>query len=413
MANATHKLSDTQIRSTKPKDKEFNLTDGRGLYLRVKPNGSKLWIFNYTRPIIKKRANLGLGQCPDLTLAAARNKAQKLRELLANDIDPQEHRKALEQEAAEAYANTFENVARKWLLLKQGEISENYHKKIEDRLNQYIFPKFGQCPIHKINAVDAIQIISPVAKDGKLETVKKLCRWVNEIMIYAVNTGVIHTNPLAGIGKAFNSPKVVNLPTLKPSELPELMTRLNTANIKLITRCLIEWQLHTMVRPGEAAGTRWDEIDTKKHLWTIPADRMKTNRPHTIPLTDQTLAILKIVEPITGHREFVFPSDRDPKRAANSQSANRALARMGFHGRLVSHGLRALASTTLNEQEFDPDVIEAALAHVDKNSIRAAYNRSDYLIKRKKMMQWWSDHIEAAAEGNLSLSGSYKFRVVN
>lgn len=405
MPKITKQLTVTQVKHAKPKEREYNLSDGRGLYLRVKPVGSKLWIFNYTRPITKKRANLGLGNYPDLQLADAREKAQELRTALAKGQDPQEYRREQELRAKEAYFNTFQIVAERWLTLKQPNVSEAYYKKIVDRLSTYVFPKLGSTPIHKISAVDAIRVISPVAEAGKLETVKKLCRWINEVMVYAVNTGVHHSNPLSGIGKAFNAPKSVNLPTLKPSELPELMSRLNASNIKLVTRCLIEWQLHTMVRPGEAAGTRWEEIDRKKGIWTIPADRMKMNRSHLVPLSTQALNILEILEPVTGHREFVFPSDHSPRKSANSQSANRALKRMGFHGRLVSHGLRALASTTLNEESFEPDVIEAALAHADKNAIRAAYNRSDYLEKRKKMMQWWSDHIEAAAEGNLSLTG--------
>lgn len=413
MPKTTKQLTSTEIKLAKPKDKEYNLADGRGLYLRVKPNGSKLWLFNYTRPVAKKRAHLGLGNYPDLSLADARAKAQEFRTILAKGLDPQEYRQEQELKASEAYANTFRVVADRWLRLKQPNVSETYYKKIDDRLSKFVFPRLGNIPIHKITAVDAIQVIMPVADEGKLETVKKLCRWINEIMVYAVNTSVNQSNPLAGIGKAFNSPKVVNLPTLKPSELPELMSRLNIANTKLVTRCLLEWQLHTMVRPGEAAGTRWEEIDLDKQLWTIPAERMKKNRSHTVPLTTQTLSLLEILKPVSGHREFVFPSDHQPKKSANSQSANRALKRMGFHGRLVSHGLRALASTTLNEQGFEPDVIEAALAHVDSNAVRAAYNRSDYLEKRKKMMQWWSSHIEAAANGNLSLSGSKNLRVVN
>lgn len=412
MPKTTKQLTNTEVKLAKPRDKEYSLADGRGLYLRIKPNGSKLWLFNYTRPTTKKRANLGLGNYPDLPLADAREKAQELRTALAKGLDPQEYRQEQQLKASEAYANTFQVVANRWLKLKQPKVSEAYYKKIDDRLNKYVFPKLGNIPIHKINAVDTIQVITPVADAGKLETVKKLCRWINEIMVYAVNTGVNHTNPLAGIGKAFNAPKVTNLPTLNPSELPELMARLNVSNTKLVTRCLIEWQLHTMVRPGEAAGTRWDEIDLNKQIWIVPAERMKMNRPHTVPLTTQTLNILEILEPVSGHREFVFPSDHKPRKSANSQSANRALKRIGFHGRLVSHGLRALASTTLNEQGFDPDVIEAALAHVDKNAIRAAYNRSDYLEKRKKMMQWWSDHIEAAAQGNLSLTGLKHLTVV-
>ncbi|MCB1668015.1 MAG: tyrosine-type recombinase/integrase [Pseudomonadales bacterium] len=412
MPRTTKQLTHTEVKLAKPKNKEYNLADGRGLYLRIKPNNAKLWIFNYTRPITKKRANLGLGIFPDLSLADAREKAQELRSVLTKGIDPQEFRQAQELKAREAYANTFQVVAERWLKLKRPNVSDTYYKKIDDRLSKYVFPKLGNIPVHKITAVDAIQVIMPVADEGKLETVKKLCRWINEIMVYAVNTGVHHSNPLAGIGKAFNAPKAVNLPTIKPSELPELMLRLGSSNTKLVTRCLIEWQLHTMVRPGEAAGTRWKEIDLKKALWTIPAERMKMNRTHVVPLTTQTLNILEILKPVSGHREFVFPSDHKPRRSANSQSANRALKRIGFHGRLVSHGLRALASTTLNEQGFDSDVIEAALAHVDTNAIRAAYNRSDYLEKRKKMMQWWSDHIESAAVGNMSLSGFRNLNVI-
>ena len=225
-------------------------------------------------------------------------------------------------------------------------------------------------------------------------------------MVYAVNTGLIHANPLSGISKAFSTPKAVNLPTLKPEQLPELMATVNGASIKLVTRCLIEWQLHTMVRPAEAAGARWDEIGANKALWEIPAERMKKSRAHIIPLSPQALNLLDILKPLSGHREFLFPADRNPRKPANSQTANMALKRMGFGGRLVSHGLRALASATLNEQGFDPDVIEAALAHVDQNAIRAAYNRAEYLERRRVMMCWWSDHIEQAAVGNLSLSAN-------
>jgi len=408
MANKTKELSDTQIRLAKARDKEYSLADGKGLYLRIKPIGSKTWLFNYTRPITKKRSNLGLGNYPDLTLADARIKAKELRHALAKGIDPQEYRRSIDKKANEAYANTLQKVTNKWLSLKKEKVSTSYYQKIVDRLDKYILPKLGNIPIHQIKPVDAIQVISPIADAGKLETVKKLCRWLNEIMIYALNTGLIDINALSTISKAFSSPKVTNLPTLKPAELPELMQTLNRANIKLVTRCLIEWQLHTMVRPGEAAGTRWDEIDTEAGLWIIPKERMKTNRPHNVPLTAQSLNILEIIEPISKGRVFVFPSDRNPKSSANSQSANRALARMGFKGRLVSHGLRALASTTLNEEGFEADVVEAALAHIDKNAIRAVYNRSDYLAKRKEMMQWWSTHIEVSAQGNMSLSGMKK-----
>lgn len=414
MARVAKPLTDTEIRQAKAKEKEYNLADGKNLYLRVRTAGSKVWIFNYYRPGTKQRANVGLGAYPDVSLALARKKADALRAVLAEGIDPKEHREDKQRAQAEQYANTFEHIARKWLTLKEGKVSPAYYEKITGRLEKYIFPKMGKTPIHKVTAVSAIEIIQPLANDEKLETVKKICRWVNEIMVYAVNTGVAHANPLAGIGKAFSAPKVTNLPTLRPDELPALMYALQHSSTKLVTRCLIEWQLHTMVRPGEAAGARWDEIDFNIKEWTIPAERMKKNKPHIVPLSDQALRLLDVLKPVSGHREHVFPSDHSPRKSANSQSANRALARMGFHGRLVSHGLRALASTTLNEQGFDPDVIEAALAHVDKNSVRAAYNRAQYLERRRKMMDWWSAHIEQCATGRLpELSGKKHLNLVS
>jgi integrase len=186
------------------------------------------------------------------------------------------------------------------------------------------------------------------------------------------------------------------------------MQSLSTASIKLVTRTLIEWQLHTMVRPSEAATAKWSEIDFDKQTWTIPADKMKkkNNGDHVVPLTPQTVALLDFIKPISGHREFIFPADRNPKTHTNTQTANMALKRMGYHKTLVAHGLRSLASTTLNEQAFDSDVIEACLAHIDSNSVRRAYNRSDYLVRRGKVMCWWSEHIVQAANGNMSLTNA-------
>jgi len=410
MPKAITPLSATKINQAKPKAKEYNLADGNGLYLRIKPSGAKLWLFNYQKPYTKQRTNISLGSLPPVSLAQARKGREQFRALLSDDIDPREHRTAEKNKKADAYSNTLENVATKWLKLKEEKVSDSYYKKISNRLNKYILPKLGKIPIHKVDAVMAIDVFTPLADEGKLETVKKLCQWANEIMVFAVNSGVIYSNPLSGIGKAFNAPKTTNLPTLKPAELPELMNGLKEANIKLVTKLLIEWQLHAMVRPSEAAGTRWDEIDLENETWEIPASRMKKRKSHIVPLTPQALLILEALKPISGNKEHVFPSDISSRKSANSQTANMALKRMGFGGRLVSHGLRALASTTLNEQGFSPDVIEAALAHVDQNSIRAAYNRAEYIEQRKVMMRWWSDHIEEAAKGK-SKTGKKHLRV--
>lgn len=212
-------------------------------------------------------------------------------------------------------------------------------------------------------------------------------------MIYAVNTGLIDANPTSGIGMAFEKPKKQNMPTLRPEELPKLMRSLVMSNLSLQTRCLIEWQLLTLARPSEASGARWVEIDLDAKLWTIPAERMKAKREHIVPLSLQALEILDVMEPISAHREHVIPSKNDPKNAVNSQTANAALKRIGFGGKLVAHGLRSIASTALNEAEFNSDAIEVSLAHADKNEVRRAYNRSIYLETRLLMMEWWGNFV--------------------
>lgn len=193
---------------------------------------------------------------------------------------------------------------------------------------------------------------------------------------------------------AFEKPKKQNMPTLRPEELPKLMRSLVMSNLSVSTRCLIKWQLLTLVRPSEASGARWVEIDLDAKLWTIPAERMKAKREHIVPLSPQALDILEVMKPSSVHREHVFPSRNDPNQPMNSQTVNAALKRIGHGGKLVAHGLRAIASTALNENGFNPDVIEAALAHTDKNEIRRAYNRSTYLEHRVDMMKWWGSFCE-------------------
>ena len=413
MANKTQPLTATQVEKAKPKEKEYNLSDGNGLALRIKPLGSKFWIFNYQRPITKKRTNLSLGKYPSLSLANARKKALEARELLANDIDPKEHRDSHLITQQTELNNTFQAVFENWFKVKKFNIQELTAKKLQQRLDKYILCHLGKQPINAITAPQAIKVLQPIANQGKLETVGRICRNINEIMTFAVNTGIIEHNKLAGIGKAFAAPKVTNQPSLKPDELPELLNALNYASIKLITRCLIEWQLHTMTRPSETAGARWDEIDREQQLWNRPAERMKKGRPHTVPLTAETLSLLETIDGITGESEYIFPADKTNKKHINKQTANKALERMGFKNRQTSHGLRALASTTLNEQSFDVDVIEAALSHVDKDKVRSAYNRTDYLERRKVVMAWWSNHISEASNGSNSITGLKALKIAN
>lgn len=256
-----------------------------------------------------------------------------------------------------------------------------------------VFPAIGEIPVQQIKARTLVEALEPIKSRGALETVRRLVQRINEIMIYAVNTGLIDANPASGIGMAFEKPKKQNMPTLRPEELPKLMRSLVMSNLSVPTRCLIEWQLLTLVRPSEASGARWSEIDLDAKLWTIPAERMKAKREHIVPLSLQSLEILDVMKPISAHREHVFPSRNDPKQPMNSQTANAALKRIGYGGKLVAHGLRSIASTVMNESGLNPDVIEAALAHSDKNEVRRAYNRTTYLEQRKELMNWWGSFI--------------------
>lgn len=412
MPRITKPLTATEVKNAKPKEKEYRLSDGQGLQLRVLPSGSKQWQLNYYRPTNGKRANFNLGRFPDVNLAQARKNSLLAKELIAQGIDPQEDQKKKQQDYKEIHEHTFVNVAKEWFEIKKDSVTSDYASDILRSLELHIFPHLADTPVKNITAPLVIELLKPIEAKGSLETVKRLSQRLNEVMNFATNCGLIQANPLTGIKAAFKKPKKENMAALKPAELPELMGAIANASIKRTTRCLLEWQLHTMTRPAEASGAKWCEVDIDEKVWTIPAERMKKRREHRIPLTEQAIELLDVMKPISGHREFIFPSDRDPKKPCNSQTANMALKRMGFAGRLVSHGLRSLASTTLNEQGFEADLIEAALAHIDDNQVRSAYNRTDYLERRIPMMCWWSGHIREAAKGSLSVTGTKQLKVI-
>jgi integrase len=387
-------LSSTGIKNFKPTDKVQKFGDGRGLFLKIKPSGSKSWIFEYAKPFTKKRTSMSFGLYPSVSLSDARCRRDDAKSLLTRNIDPKLHRDAAAKSEGVAHGNTFEVIAKRWFEVKIAEITADYANDIWRSLERNIFEDIGKIPIHLLTAQDIILPLKKVESRGALETVKRLTQRINEIMYYAVNVGIIKNNPASAINKTFKKPKKQHLPTIKPEELPVFLQRLSMASITLQTRCVILWQLHTMCRPSEAAGTRWSEIDIDNMIWTIPPERMKKDRVHIVPLSVQAINILKRMKEFTGHREFVFPSIKDPRKPMNNQTANTAIKRMGFHKILVAHGLRALASTTLNEHGFNYDVIEAALAHVEKNEVRKAYNRAEYLVQRRELINWWSNHID-------------------
>lgn len=394
MARTTRPLTNTEVLRAKALEKDLTLHDGEGLFLIVKTSGKKLWRFRYQRPATKKRTMMGIGAFPALSLADARRLRADYLALLANGIDPQVQAEFIEEQQQIALDSIFSTVATNWFQIKSKSVSPDYAKDIWRSLEKDIFPAIGEIPVQQIKARTLVEALEPIKARGALETVRRLIQRINEIMIYAVNTGLIDANPASGVGMAFEKPKKQNMPTLRPEELPKLMRSLAMSNLSVPTRCLIEWQLLTLVRPSEASGACWAEIDLDTKLWTIPPERMKAKREHIVPLSRQALDILEVMKPISAHREHIFPSRNDPKQPMNSQTANAALKRIGFGGKLVAHGLRSIASTAMNEAGFNADVIEAALAHSDKNEVRRAYNRSTYLEKRIELMEWWGNKVK-------------------
>lgn len=395
MARITRPLTNNEILKAKPEDKDYTLHDGDGLFILIKTSGKKLCRFRYQRPDSSSRTNLSLGSYPALTLAAARQMRDQYLSLLVQRIDPQRQQEQASEQRQIELESIFSVVAGNWFELKRKSVTEDYAKDIWRSLEKDIFPTIGEIPVQVLKARTIIEALEPIKARGALETVRRLVQRINEIMIYAVNTGLIDANPASGVGMAFEKPKKQNMPTLRPEELPKLMRSLIMSNLSVQTRCLIEWQLLTLARPSEDSGSRWDEIDLEAKLWIIPAERMKAKREHIVPLSPQALEILNVMKPISAHREHIFPSRNDPKLPMNSQTANSALKRLGYGRKLVAHGLRSIASTAMNEQGFNSDVIEVALSHIERNEVRKAYNRSLYLKQRQELMNWWGNMVSA------------------
>ncbi|CAM7061486.1 Integrase [Enterobacter intestinihominis] len=401
MAKIAKKLTDTEIKSTKPADKEINLFDGDGLILRIAPlakGGKKNWYFRYAVPVSKKRTKMSLGTYPHLTLAKARALRDENLSLLANGVDPQVHNNNKAKALKSAIEHTLQAVARKWLdeKVKTSGISQDHAEDIWRSLERNILPTLGDTPIKEIRPKMLKQHLDPIEKRGVLETLRRIISRLNEIFRYAATEELIEFNPADNLAQRFSKPKKQNMPALPPTELPRFLTVLNNASVRMETRLLIEWQLLTWVRPGEAVRTRWSDIDIETGMWNIPAEFMKMKKPHKVPLSKEALRVLDLMKAISGHREWVFPSIKAPLNHMHEQTANAAIIRMGFGGELVAHGMRSIARTAAEESgKFRTDVLEAALAHSKKDEIIAAYNRAEYLTERVILMQWWSDFVSS------------------
>lgn len=395
MAIVTRPLSASEIQKAKPSTKPYLLFDGKGLCLQVKPSGKKYWRFRYTRPSTGKATEISLGSYPELSLADARVEHQKYLSLLAKGIDPKDLEREAKTQVKMTEESRFSVVAKKWHDVKKEYVSEKHAAQIWSSLERDVFPALGNLSVTEIKAPTLITALKPVEVRGALETLSRLIQRINEIMMFAVNMGLIEANPLSCVGQVFKKPQTEHMPTIRPERMPELTRRIETTNLGLLTRYLIKWQLLTLTRPVEAAEAEWSEIDMDKKIWTIPKKRMKKRREHQIPLSPEALWILEQLKPLSQNSRFLFPSRIHLDRSMHRQTVNAALKRIGYKGELVSHGFRAIGSTAMNEAGFTPDIIEAALAHVESNKTRAAYNRSTYLEQRVELMAWWGKQISA------------------
>ncbi|NBI43341.1 tyrosine-type recombinase/integrase [[Haemophilus] felis] len=409
MARPTNLLNNRKIDTAKPKtDEQGNLTDnklpdGGGLYLLVKVNGSRLWRFYYYKPLTKKRTEMSLGAYPDVSLAQARELRNQYRSLLAQDIDPNEHRQQMRQSKLDELNNTYEAVAWAWFEYRQTKknFSENYKKDVASLIKRCLLPHFGHLPITQITAPMALKDFKPYQDAGTLEKLKRAIQKHNEIMTFALHREMITFNPTANISKEFDSPTVEHFKTIQPEDLPEFMFTLNNAQIHLQTRYLILWQLLTMTRPNEAAKARYQDIDEQNRLWTIPAENMKRGIAHKITLSRQALALLREIKKLSGGKTYLFPNVKYPQTHVNTQTANAAIKRMGYQGKLVAHGLRSIASTYLNEKGYNSELIEVALSHMNSDRIKAAYDRGERLEQRFKLLQVWADFVDECSQGAL------------
>ncbi|WLH36003.1 tyrosine-type recombinase/integrase [Pseudomonas sp. FP2196] len=389
-------LSDTTIRTAKPKDKLYRLTDANGLCLEVTPTGSKLWRYRYRFNGSAKM--LALGAYPAVTLLKARQLRDGARQLLIEGTDPGEQKKTAKQ-AQKVEGLTFETLAREWFAYNAPRWAESTTYKAKLYLENDLIPGIGARPIKAITRPDLVELVRRVEARGTLNAAGKIRQWLHQIFRYGLAKGVVEVNPATDLNVVAAPTKAArHHPYITFAELPELLAKSEAANIHLLTRHAIRLLTLTAVRPGELRQAPWAEFDLDRATWTIPAERMKARRPHIVPLPRQAVAILRRLQEITGSYALVF-AGANPDRPMSENTVNKALRVMGYEGRQTGHGFRHLLSTELNGRGYNKDWIERQLAHGDTDEIRGTYNHAAYVEQRREMMQAWADSIDALCNG--------------
>lgn len=402
-------LTVTAINAAKPKDKPYKLTDGLGLYLLVTEAGGRLWRMNYS--FLKKQKTLSLGSYPEVSLAKAREKRSAAREALADGRDPAEVRKEKIREQRAKAEETFQAIADEWFtrLELEGRAPKTLQKM--RWLLDLSFPLIGNRPIADLTAPELLEVLRKVEVRGRYETANRLRSTFGTIFRYAIVTGRAQRDVSADLRGALITPKTQHRAAiLEPKALGGLLRAVDSHEGQPAVRIALKLLPHMFPRPGELRMAEWKEFDLETAIWTIPAEKTKMRRPHKVPLTNQVLAMIAELAPITGGGNFLFPSIRSADRSITDNTLNAALRRLGFGKDEVSaHGFRATASTLLNEMgKWHPDAIERQLAHVESNDVRRAYARGTHWDERVKMMQHWSNYLDSLQIGGTILKANFR-----
>ena len=388
-------LSDRQIRALQPATKPYKVADGRGLYIEVRPTGSKLWRLKYR--VGRKEKRLALGVYPDVPLAEARRRSAAAKIKIESGIDPSLERRREKAAARFSADNTFVAIAKEYISKMQSEGKADSTLRKANWFLDLLKPSLGNLPITEVDPQLLLEALRRQESRGNFETAKKCRSFASRVFRYGVQTGRTQSDPAALLQGALISPKVQHYPAiLEPEKLGELLRCIDTYQGYPSTKFALLIAPHVFLRPGELRKATWLEIDLEEMVWEIPAERMKARRAHRFPLSKQVVRILVEAKRHSGGEGYVFPASHTHKRPLSENSLNAAFRRMGFSKDVVTaHGLRSTASTLLNESGlWNPDAIERALAHADRDQVRGAYHRATYWDERKRMVQWWSDYLD-------------------
>ena len=394
-------LTDLEVKKAKATDKPQKLADGGGLYLLVQPNGAKYWRLDYR--FAGKRKTLAVGVFPDVSLLDARERRAVARKLLVDEIDPGENKKAKKAAGATRAANSFEVIAREWHAKVASTQAETTHTKRLRFLEGDVFPYIGNRPIAELVAPDLLAIIHRIEGRGAMDIARRVHNICGRIFRYAVGKGLATRDPSRDIElKDILPPEDVthHASVTEPKAAGELLRAIDGFTGSFTTRCALRLAPLVFVRPGELRHAEWSEFDFDKSEWRIPAGKMKMKEQHIVPLSTQAVSVLHEIQTLTGAGRYVFPGEHTSKRPMSENTVNAALRRMGYtKDEMTGHGFRSMASTLLHELGLPHAVIEAQLAHGERNKVSAAYNYAKYLPERKKMMQQWADYLDKLKAG--------------